>query len=143
VALRPGGLPNDSGWTIQRAEDLLGSLTGVVSVRVVVCPGGDLEEIHLLTTTDVPPKQTVRNVESALKAHFHLEVDHRIISVAQSNEAVVREKPPAEDPVPGPMLMEPPVEPMTDARILFLGHQIETERARRVKVAVSVEWRGS
>jgi hypothetical protein len=143
VALRPGGLPNDSGWTIQRAEDLLGSLNGVVSVRVVVCPGGDLEEIHLLTTTDVHPKQTVRNVESALKAHFHLEVDHRIISVAQSNEAVVGEKPPAENPVPGPMLMELPVEPMTDARILFLGHQIQTGRARRVKVAVSVEWRGS
>jgi hypothetical protein len=142
VSLQLGGLPKDSGWTIQRAEDLLGSLKGVVSVRVVARPGGDIEEIHLLTTTAVSPKQTVRNVESALKAHFHLEVDHRIISVAQSNEAVVKEKPPVEES-PGPVLMEPQVEPMSDARILFLGHQIETERARRVKVAVSVEWGGT
>ena len=29
-----------------------------------------------------------------------------------------------------------------DSRILFVGHQVETERARRVRVAVTVEWRG-
>jgi hypothetical protein len=142
VALPFGGLPNNVGWTIQRAEDLLSSLKGVVSVRVVARPGGNIEEIHLLTTTDVAPKQTVRNVESALKAHFHLEVDHRIISVAQSTEAVKKEQPPAED-APGPLLLEKQVEPVGPGRILFLGHQIETERARRVKVAVSVEWGGT
>jgi hypothetical protein len=142
VALQSGGLPNNLGWTIQRAEDLLTSLKGVVSVRVVARPGGDIEEVHLLTTTDVSPKQTVRNVESALKAHFHLEVDHRIISVAQSTEAVEKEQPPAEA-TPGPILLEQQVEPVSVGRILFLGHQIETERARRVKVAVSVEWGGT
>ena len=141
MALQFQGLPKDAGWTIQRAEDLLSSLKGVVSVRIVARPGGDLEEIHLLTTTDVSPKQTVRNVESALKAQFHLEVDHRIISVAQSTEPVVEERTPPEPQ--RPILMELSEPSTSNPRILFLGHQIETERARRVKVAVSVEWGGA
>jgi len=141
LALQFDGLPKDAGWTIQRAEDLLSSLNGVVSVRVVARPGGEIEEIHLLTTTEVSPKQTVRNVESALKAQFHLEVDHRVISVAQSTEAVVEGRPSAD--LPRPVLVEEVTPPRGDARILFLGHQVETERARRVKVAVSIEWAGA
>jgi len=141
LALQFDGLPKDAGWTIQRAEDLLSSLKGVVSVRIVARPGEEIEEIHLLTTTEVSPKQTVRNVESALKAQFHLEVDHRVISVAQSTEAVVEAPPPAE--LPRPVLLEQATPPTSDARILFLGHQVETERARRVKVVVSIEWAGA
>jgi hypothetical protein len=30
----------------------------------------------------------------------------------------------------------------SESRILLLGHQVETERGRRVKVAVTVEWTG-
>lgn len=109
----------------------------MVSVRIVARPGGEIDEIHLLTTTEVSPKQTVRNVESALKAHFHLEVDHRKISVAQSSDAVRAEK----DPEPQkPVLIEKIVPPKSETRILLLGHQVETERGRRVRVGVSVEW---
>ena len=139
VALHFKGLPPDSGWTIQRAEDLLSSLQGVVSVRVVARPGGEIDEIHLLTTTEVSPKQTVRNVESALKAHFHLEVDHRKISVAQSSDAVKVEKKPEPQK---PVLIEKIIQPRGESRILLLGHQVETERGRRVRVAVTVEWNG-
>lgn len=60
------------------------SLTSVISVRVVSRPGGGVDEVHVLTTTEVTPKQTVRNVESALLAQFDLAVDHRKISVAQT-----------------------------------------------------------
>ena len=74
------------GWTIHEAEGLLLSLKGVVSARLVTRPGGEVEEVHLLTTDEVKPKQTVRNVESALLAHLDLEVDHRKISVAQTKE---------------------------------------------------------
>ena len=63
-------MPSDEGWTIARAEKLLNSLVGVVSARVVARPGGSVEEIHLLATRDLTPKQIVRNVESALLARF-------------------------------------------------------------------------
>lgn len=67
---------------MQRAEELLLTLPGVIAARVIAGETGAISEVHLLTTMDVSPKQTVRNVESALLAHFGLRVDHRKISVA-------------------------------------------------------------
>jgi len=69
---------------LQRAERLLGDLTGVVSARIVADTGGRIEEVHVLTDSQVSPKQTVRNVESALMAQLGIEVDHRKVSVAQT-----------------------------------------------------------
>jgi hypothetical protein len=71
-------------WGVKRAENLLTSLQGVLSARVVVSPIGEVEEIHVLTQGGTAAKQVVRNVESALLAHLGLKVDHRKISVAQT-----------------------------------------------------------
>jgi hypothetical protein len=68
-------------------EELLASLPGVISARVVEADGGGVGDVHVLTGADVPPKQTVRNVESALLAHFGVRIDHRKISVATTNDA--------------------------------------------------------
>ncbi len=72
---------------IQRAEELLATLPGVISARIVAGSNGAVEEIHILTTTDVTPKQTVRNVESALIAHLGMRVSHKKISVAMSDDS--------------------------------------------------------
>jgi hypothetical protein len=72
---------------IQRAEDLLATLPGVISARIIAGSNGAVDEIHLLTTLDVTPKQTVRNVESALMAHLGMRVSHKKISVATSDDA--------------------------------------------------------
>lgn len=66
----------------QRAEELLMGLPGVIAARVIASDAGVVSEVHLLTTMDVAPKQTVRNVESALIAQLGMRVDHRKISVA-------------------------------------------------------------
>lgn len=125
-------------WTIQEAERLLMSLPGVVSARVVARPGGEVEEVHLLTTTDVKPKQTVRNVESALLAHLDLSVDHRKISVAQTSDR--RAAAPEPEPPP-PVHIMPPPKPH-ESRLLFYGHQMESERSNQVRHKVEIEWRG-
>ena len=118
----------------------MSSLPGILSVRIVARPGGEIEEIHLLTNTEIAAKQTVRNVESALKARFHLEVDHRKISVAQSSDPP---PPPKTEPeAKKPVLIEK-ITPSLGARILFRRHQVEMERARTVRVAVSLEWEGT
>ena len=75
---------------IKRAEELLGTLPGVVSARIVAGHSGAVEEIHLLTTDEVSPKATVRNVESALLAHLGMRVSHKKISVATTNEPSMR-----------------------------------------------------
>jgi hypothetical protein len=71
---------------IKRAEDLLLTLPGVLSARIEAAADGAVSEIHLLTSTEVSAKQTVRNVESALLAHLGMKVDHRKISVATSTD---------------------------------------------------------
>ena len=71
---------------IQRAEELLATLPGIISARIVASGTGAVDEIHILTTDEVTPKQTVRNVESALIAHLGMRVSHKKISVATSNE---------------------------------------------------------
>jgi hypothetical protein len=77
------GTPAEGGPSlIQRAEELLLTLPGVIAARVIGGDAGTVNEVHLLTTLDVAPKQTVRNVESALIAQLGLKVDHRKISVA-------------------------------------------------------------
>lgn len=124
-----------TGWTIQQAEQLLATLKGVVSARIVARPGGEVEEIHLLTTEEVNAKQTVRNVESALLAHLDLSVDHRKISVAQTQErpAPVEAPPAAVQIVP---------EAAGERRLLFQAHHVETERSHQVRHKVEIEWKG-
>ena len=78
----PASIPDP--WGVKRAENLIAGLTGVLSARIVVTPLGEIAEIHVLTTNDVPAKQEVRNVESALMAQLGMKVDHRKVSVAQT-----------------------------------------------------------
>lgn len=98
---------------IKRAEELLATLPGVIAARIIASDNGAVDEIHVLTTSEVTPKQTVRNIESALIAHLGMRVDHRKISVAttletQATKESVREsareakaaEPPAAPPLP-------------------------------------------
>lgn len=87
----PGtGAPGNAGeqmpdpWGVRRAENLLTSLEGVLSARVVTTPLGEVSEVHVLAQAGLHPKQLVRNIESALLAQLGLRVDHRKISIAQT-----------------------------------------------------------
>ena len=73
-------------WGVRRAENLLTSLEGVLSARVVTTPLGEVSEVHVLAQAGLAPKQLVRNIESALLAQLGLKVDHRKISIAQTAE---------------------------------------------------------
>ncbi len=117
-------------WSIEGAEALLNSLRGVVSARIVARPGGVIEEIHVLTEGGVAAKQTVRNVESALLAHFGLKIDHRKVSVAQTGDEQRAEVKAVEE-LGGRS---------TERRFLFSTHRVETERRHRVRIVVTVEW---
>ena len=89
-----GGAPRAGGafdnapdpWGVRRAENLLTSLEGVLSARVVTTPLGEVSEVHILAQAGLQPKQLVRNIESALLAQLGLKVDHRKISIAQTAE---------------------------------------------------------
>ena len=120
-------------WSIEEAEALLNSLKGVVSARVAARAGGEIEEVHLLTLGDVSPKQSVRNVESALLARFGMKIDHRKVSVAQTTE---------EEAAKEAKVFQHPGRLKREERMLFVSHQVKTERSHRVRIRVTVEWRG-
>jgi hypothetical protein len=73
-------------WGVRRAENLLTSLEGILSARVVTTPLGEVSEVHVLAQAGLQPKQLVRNIESALLAQLGLKIDHRKISIAQTAE---------------------------------------------------------
>src|SRR6476661_1085024 len=87
-----GGASRNSGsqesipdpWGVRRAENLLTSLEGILSARVVTTPLGEVSEVHILAQAGLQAKQLVRNIESALLAQLGLKVDHRKISIAQT-----------------------------------------------------------
>ncbi len=72
-------------------EASLSKLAGIQAARVVADADGRPTEIHVLSNRDKSPKQVVRDVQSLAMAQFDLEVDHRVVSVVQFDQA---------DPVP-------------------------------------------
>lgn len=122
---------------ISRAEELLATLPGVISARIVAAPSGAVEEIHLLTTDEVTPKQTVRNVESALLAHLGMRVSHKKISVATSSEPgkLAQRRSGSSEVIP-----EEPAPP-AQARRKLLFEDIEVRRSRTKGVACRVTLR--
>ncbi len=116
---------------IKRAEELLLTLPGVLNARIVASESGAVSEIHLLTTAEVSPKQTVRNVESALIANLGMRVDHRKISVATTVE-------------PPPKTVESEVEAVERAaagevrRIYFEDVEVRRSRTKGVTCRVTL-----
>ena len=77
---------------IKRAEELILTLPGVISARIISGDSGAIDQIHVLTTSELTPKQMVRNIESALIAHLAMRIDHRKISVATTTEQKAKPK---------------------------------------------------
>ena len=113
----PSGMIAGSVLPIRRAEELIATLPGVLSVRIVPSETGAVEEIHVLTTDLVLPKNTVRNIESALMAQLGLRVNHRKISIATTLDAPrASDQPPAAAPVSsGPFAVEGGAQPVAAA----------------------------
>jgi len=123
--------PTPDPWGVKRAENLIASLTGILSARVVVTPLGEVSEIHVLTRADMQPKQVVRNIESALMAQLGMKIDHRKISVAQTA-----------DVKPIEALQQEAISTRAKQRVVvFRGLEIRpAERAQRVQVRVKLTY---
>lgn len=67
-------------------EAVIRSLTNIISARIVTNKSGAIEEVHVLTGSSRAPKQVVRDIESALMAQFGIELDHKKVSVAQTQD---------------------------------------------------------
>ena len=70
-------------------QELICRLEGVQAAQVVFAENGMPCEIHELAGPEKSSKSLVRDIQSALTAQFGVQVDHRIISVAQLSEGLV------------------------------------------------------
>ena len=66
-------------------DKLMSSLNGVLAARTVLNDLDEIIEIHILSDLSKSPKQLVRDIQSAIMAAFGLDIDYRLISVAQVN----------------------------------------------------------
>lgn len=79
-------MPSDapeSGGLLRDLEDELCRLGGVLAVRVVGDRSDRPVEVHVLADQTKTPKQTVRDIRAVAHTVFGIELDHRIVSVAQ------------------------------------------------------------
>ncbi len=127
-------------WGLRRIEKLLVELDGVGSLKIVPDGHGGIDEIHVLSAADLAPKQIVRNIESALLAHFGLQIDHRKISVARlrgpdlSHAAAIEQLEAAQGEAPAAAPAA-----SGDRRLLLKGLHIERNAGQQVTCRVEIE----
>ncbi len=126
---------------IARAEELLATLPGVINVRIIAADSGEVEEIHVLTTMAVSPKQTVRNIESALVAQLGMRVSHKKISVATSEgvaaDALRAGRVAANASTPA-VVDETPISSFRSSRRKLYFEDVEVRRSRASGMSCSV-----
>lgn len=67
-------------------QELLCKLTDVMHCSVACGNEGEIREIHILASTGRNIKQLVRDIQSAIHAKYGINIDYKIISIAQINE---------------------------------------------------------
>ena len=132
-------------WSIEEAETLLRTLPAIASARVLRDPDGTVRDVHVLATTDLGPKQIVRNVESALLARYGIRLDHRAISVAQSATARVasaaaRAQAPAPEVAPAAAPIPTVLAAPAPGRGIYF-EDVEVRRSRSAGLACTVTLR--
>jgi hypothetical protein len=80
VSNQPSNVPANP---LEDCRALLNRLPGVFAAGIRTNGDGVINEIHVLASSSRNPKQMARDIQSALLAAFNLDVDHRIISIAQ------------------------------------------------------------
>lgn len=128
----------------QEAQKLLMSLRDIVGADIrLEDDGRTLGEINILAEGNRPPKQIVRDVRSALRAEYQVDVDYRKISVAQRRDLEAesmtgRESPPTVLTLPASLVEEEPLV----TRLRFEGVTVAVDPLGcRVKVELSLEGR--
>ena len=131
-----------------RAEAAIRRLRDVEGVSVRTA-GDEIVEVHVLTSSDRPPKNIVRDVQTVLRTGLGIAIDHRVVSVALAQKGAGGASAPAlEAPehAPAGRVAEAPVEdederPDPGERIQFEGVNLFVSGAR-TQAQVELRWKG-
>lgn len=70
---------------VQAFEDAILDLPGVTHARVVTASGPRIAEVHVVANYGRETRSIKRDIESLAKARFHLDLDHRVVSIAATD----------------------------------------------------------
>ncbi len=85
---------NNQSAVTKEYTDLIGKLPSVMK-STIVFSDNEISEIHVLSDTRRSPKQIVRDIQSAIMVQFGVNIDHKLISVAQippENDLKIRDR---------------------------------------------------
>jgi len=75
----------------EEIRDLICRIPDVLSCKVILGEKNEIQDIHVLCGTGKNIKQLVRDIQSAVSARFNIEVDYKVISIAQIEESGIRD----------------------------------------------------
>lgn len=124
-----------------RAEEAIRRLRDVEGVSVRA-EGDELREIHVLTSSERPPKNIVRDIQTVLLTGVGVAIDHRVVSVAFANRggapvATATEAPPEPEFAAAPE----PEAARSAERIQFEGVNLFVS-GPRTQAQVELRWLG-
>lgn len=102
----------------EEIEFFLANIKSVLSCKIISDSNNNITEIHVLSDSSRNSKQIVRDIRTALLSHFNIDVDYKIISVAQVNKNISI---------------------TTDFRLLYEGYTNETN-LERIKIHTKLTW---
>lgn len=128
-----------------RAEAAIRRLRDVEGVSVRA-DGDDIREIHVLTSSERPPKNIVRDIQTVLRTGLGVAIDHRVVSVALAQKGSVAAPVLAEvaTGAPAEAPFEAPAEPeyaRTADRIQFEAVNLFVS-GPRTQAQVELRWQG-
>ncbi|MBK7368457.1 MAG: hypothetical protein IPJ04_11235 [Candidatus Eisenbacteria bacterium] len=128
-----------------KAEAAIRRLREIEGVSVHA-DGDAIREVHVLTSSERPAKNIVRDVQTVLKTRLGVTIDHRVVSVAQASPgsgpevatepdfAAVAAPASASAPAPAP-------EPVREERIRFESVNLFVS-GPRTQAQVELRWKG-
>ena len=99
-------------------EYFLNSIKSVISSKVISDSNNEVCEIHVLSDNSRHSKQIARDIRTALLSKFNVDIDYKIISVAQIDKNVSFN---------------------SDFRLLYEGYTNETT-SDRIKIKTKLSW---
>lgn len=126
-----------------KAEAAIRRLREIEGVSVHA-DGDAIREVHVLTSSERPAKNIVRDVQTVLKTRLGISIDHRVVSVAQAQPGYGADDfAPVAAPV-GRAEPEPavaPSEPVREERIRFESVNLFVS-GPRTQAQVELRWKG-
>lgn len=124
-----------------RAEAAIKSLRDVEGVSIQA-DGEDIRELHILTTSNRPAKQIVRDVQTLLLTKFNRSIDHRVVSVAYANaHSPVTAMPAVAAPELAPAAAAAAAPAAEEERVRYAGANLYVA-GQRVQAQVELKWKG-